>query len=380
MDYLFPTHIIFSLLAKFSSSHVVFPWLPSRCMHPQYRRALARVAVTPLPSKGCGYNGRCYSGQRSRRSRNISETSSALDTNTGHPQPCARSQSRPTGYRTGLLLQAYEILPSARRDMNPPKNSDTLPSYDWRTFAAPGAQLHYIRSEDVANERLARITSRPGPFTIGLDFEWRPNFIARRPENPIALIQVACDDEILLVQVSAMQGFPTKLRDLLESAKSTKVGVGIQYDCKKLWKDHRVSVGNCVDLALLARSVDAQWKGPYKAGIGLSRLAEMYLERKLPKGGIQTSDWEMELSTPQLEYAANDSHASLTIHRVLEQRALEISPVPEPEWFTFHGVRGVLRDNEGRPWFPYNPRYDPGPPSSSGDSDTGTAYASYPGS
>ena len=149
-----------------------------------------------------------------------------------------------------------------------------------------------------------------------------------------------------------------------------------------------MSVRNCVDLALLARSVDPRWKGPYKDGIGLSRLAETYLERKLPKGGIQRSNWDMELSTLQQECewhpflprekslvvptsdvrllcplfldAANDSHASLTIHRVLEQRAQEIDPVPEPEWFTFDSVQGILRDNEGRPWFPYNPRYDPG--------------------
>jgi hypothetical protein len=165
-----------------------------------------------------------------------------------------------------------------------------------------------------------------------------------------------------------------------------------------------VSVRNCVDWALLARSVDSQWKGPYKGGIGLSRLAETYLERKLPKGGIQRSNWEIELSTLQQECewhhpflprekslvptsdvrfgvhfldAANDSHASLTIHRVLEQRAQEIIPVPEPEWFTFDSVQGILRDNEGRPWFPYNPRYDPGLPCSPStvDSGTGTACA-----
>ena len=126
--------------------------------------------------------------------------------------------------------------------------------------------------------------------------------------------------------------FPTKLRDLLESSNSTKVGVGIQCkwasspfsyyrfgyrsdvrtrafiwvgkcldDCKKLWRDHRVSVRNCVDLALLARSVDKSWKGPYKGGIGLSRLAEIYLGRYLAKGDTQRSNWEMELSTRQQE-------------------------------------------------------------------------------
>jgi hypothetical protein len=135
--------------------------------------------------------------------------------------------------------------------MDLPANVAVTP-YDWRAFADPGVQLHYIRMEDTANERIARIASRPTPFTIGLDFEWRPTFVAGRPENPIALVQVACDDEILLVHVGAMQGnffhmssldfrryksliliksaFPTGLRDLLESTNSTKVGVGIQ--CK----------------------------------------------------------------------------------------------------------------------------------------------------
>jgi hypothetical protein len=173
-------------------------------MQPQYRRALARVAATPWPSRRCGYR-RCYGGQWACHTRGISETS-ASGTNTGHPQPCnrTRSQSRTTEYPTDLPLKTYAILTRTRRDMNPPKNTD-IPSYDWRTFA-PGTQLHYIRSEEVANDQIARIaSSHPGPFTIGLDFEWRPTFVARRPENPIALIQVACDDQILLVQVSAMQ-------------------------------------------------------------------------------------------------------------------------------------------------------------------------------
>jgi hypothetical protein len=80
-----------------------------------------------------------------------------------------------------------------------------LVTYDWRTFTA-NAQLHYTVTEETANECIARITSRASPVTIGLDFEWRPTFTPRLPENPIALVQLACDDEILLVHVSAMQG------------------------------------------------------------------------------------------------------------------------------------------------------------------------------
>jgi hypothetical protein len=52
-------------------------------------------------------------------------------------------------------------------------------------------------------------------------------------------------------------------------------------------------VRNCVDLALLARSVDARWKGPYKSSIGLSRLVKIYLDLNLLKGGVQKSNWEI---------------------------------------------------------------------------------------
>lgn len=84
-------------------------------------------------------------------------------------------------------------------------STNDLVTYDWRTFTANG-QLRYIVTEGTANECIARIASRPSPLTIGLDCEWRPTFTPRMPENPISLVQLACDDEILLVQVSAMQG------------------------------------------------------------------------------------------------------------------------------------------------------------------------------
>jgi exonuclease 3'-5' domain-containing protein 2 len=89
--------------------------------------------------------------------------------------------------------------------MELPAEFATFGLYDWKT-SAPNTQLHYIRTEDKANECIARVNSRPGPLTIGLDVEWRPNFAAGKPENPVALVQIACDDEILLVQVSAMRG------------------------------------------------------------------------------------------------------------------------------------------------------------------------------
>lgn len=71
-------------------------------------------------------------------------------------------------------------------------------------------------------------------------------------------------------------------------------------DCKKLWKDYGVNVRNCIDLGLLARTVDnAHWKGKYSSPIGLARLCETYHELSLAKGKVQRSNWEANLSTLQ---------------------------------------------------------------------------------
>jgi hypothetical protein len=212
------------------------------------------LAVTSRLSKVCG-GGTRHRVRLASHNRAFSGSCLALDINTSLARPCARHQDN-IAVRPAYLLQLQNnaLIDASSMDL---RNNVATTLYDWRAFAAPDARLHYIRTEDTANERLARIASRQTPFAIGLDFEWRPSFVSGRAENPIALVQVACDDEILLVQVSAMQGefflsfkscplrpqtlqvadidinkpaFPTKLRDLLESSNTTKVGVGIQ--CK----------------------------------------------------------------------------------------------------------------------------------------------------
>ena len=175
-------------------------------MRPEWR--IAYLAAKSRPPRGCssGSSGKSHSGHLASHSlshsRNFSGSCAALRTNTALPQPCAHRRNNTAKRPAHLFLQLINPL---ARDMDQPAIvANGL--YDWRTFAAPGAQLHYIRSEETANERIAGIASRSTPFVIGLDFEWRPTFVAGRPENPIALVQVACEDEILLVQVSAMRG------------------------------------------------------------------------------------------------------------------------------------------------------------------------------
>ena len=163
---------------------------------------IARLAVTPLSTRACGSK---KSGHMASHSRSFSGTCVALGTNTGHSRPRARHQDYIVGRPAYLLLQPNNVFLASAIRMNLPSDVATT-LYDWRAFALPGAQVHYIRTEDTANERITRLASRQTPFAIGLDCEWRPTFVSGRAENPIALVQVACDDEILLVHVSAIGG------------------------------------------------------------------------------------------------------------------------------------------------------------------------------
>lgn len=59
---------------------------------------------------------------------------------------------------------------------------------------------------------------------------------------------------------------------------------------------------NCVDLSLLARTVDNdRWKGKYNSSLGLARLIEIYEYRLLPKDKITRSNWEAALNPNQVE-------------------------------------------------------------------------------
>lgn len=274
--------------------------------------------------------------------------------------PSSRSVTQP------LLLTAFPPTARALSTMSTSKTAvtkqndrETYPLYSWNT-CSPSCRFSYITDLDVANWLLS--TLPPGP--VGFDLEWKPCYVKDQPENRVALIQLAAADCVLLLHVHRMRGVPYKIRDVLNGSQWTKVGVNIQYDCKKLHKDFSLHVRNCVDLSLMARSVDnARWKGRYTNPIGLARLLETYHGTTLSKGKVQRSNWELPLSPAQRNYAANDAHAAYTIYTRLQEMAQAMVPSPHPDWYSFSCVGGHMYDRLSHfAWTPTNPNYDPGPP------------------
>ncbi|KAL4244572.1 hypothetical protein ABKN59_009943 [Abortiporus biennis] len=255
------------------------------------------------------------------------------------------------------FYERYQIKEMEHKHNRQPEKN--LPKYSWQHIS-PDARLVYVTDLETAEKELAALS--PGP--LGFDLEWKPNYVKGERENPVALIQLASRDVILLIHLAHIQEIPRTLVEVLQDHRFLKVGAGIQGDCKKLWKDWSLAVHNCVDLSLLARSVDNdRWKGSYSNPIGLARMCEMYVEMTLTKGRITTSNWEMSLTQPQIAYAANDSHSGLSIYLALMELALKLTTPLEPAYYSFDSSHGIhYHPQSTELWRPHNPYYDPGPP------------------
>ena len=179
-------YYIYQLGPTLSHASKAVSFSPAKCMLSRCCRASTRLAVMSQPL------------------RTGSSRYSTVGGPKNYSQPSGLSKLEDLAGGCGARLGATVGVTGSGPQVAGGCTDDPI-LYDWRTFTA-NAQLQYIVTEGTANECIARIASRPSPVTIGLDMEWRPTFAPGRPENPIALVQLACDDEILLVQVSAMQG------------------------------------------------------------------------------------------------------------------------------------------------------------------------------
>lgn len=115
---------------------------------------------------------------------------------TVYPESVATLSSTTSATTSAGTTPAEEN--SAEEPKPPPR---VYPLYSWRT-QAPNTRLVYIRDLQTAETEVARL--KPGP--LGFDLEWKPNWQKGQQENPVALVQLASEDTVLLIQVSAIRG------------------------------------------------------------------------------------------------------------------------------------------------------------------------------
>ena len=115
----------------------------------------------------------------------------------GTPIQASSSQATPSTSAT--------VSPSVQLDNANAKSKPTPPKTHFQYYywyeQAPNTRLVYIRDHTQADLELAQL--KPG--LLGFDLEWKPVFVKGQKENPVALVQLAGEDTILLIQVSAME-------------------------------------------------------------------------------------------------------------------------------------------------------------------------------
>jgi len=147
-----------------------------------------------------------------------------------------------------------------------------------------------------------------GIDVVGFDTETKPVFVAGRPPNDVALVQLAARGLIVLVRLDLIGGMPDSLRRLLEDAAVLKCGVGCAGDEVTL---SRRCPGLDVQGSFLEIDKIAKAKFPNLKACGLRSLVAILAKKRMSKGQ-QTKNWEQPSYTPAMvRYAANDAAAGL---------------------------------------------------------------------
>ncbi|CAK9027944.1 Werner syndrome ATP-dependent helicase-like, partial [Durusdinium trenchii] len=147
------------------------------------------------------------------------------------------------------------------------------------------------------------------PLLVGLDFEWKPDKAGS--DNPIALMQFACWDTVLLLRTVGAAELPGWLRAFLESGEEIlKVVASFDLADKRKLKN---SFGwDFEEQAVKASYWDiAELAGAQGLPQGMLKMAQ-YFELPLQKlKSVGTSNWSAELTLEQRRYAADDAFFQL---------------------------------------------------------------------
>jgi len=196
------------------------------------------------------------------------------------------------------------------------------PMYSWSTIS-PQAEMRYIRDAAEADKEVQRLKE-----PLGFDMEWHSGTSFKGPQGKTAVIQICDDTRILIIQISAMSTFPSRLQKILESPHVMKMGVGVLGDGHKLRRDFGIVANGLLELGSFVKLVDPP--SIKKHMISLKNAVQEYTGYTLLKGVFEKSDWEAILSPEQLEYAANDAHAALFVFTALLERARAKGLVVKP--------------------------------------------------
>ncbi|PON89517.1 DNA polymerase [Trema orientale] len=146
-----------------------------------------------------------------------------------------------------------------------------------------------------------------GCKVVGVDCEWKPNYIKGSKPNKVSIMQIASDKMVFILDlIKLFEDVPDILDNcltrILQSPRILKLGYNFQCDIKQL--AHSYEELRCFKQYEMLLDIQNVFKEPRG---GLSGLAQKILGAGLNKTR-RNSNWEQRPLTPnQLEYAALDA-------------------------------------------------------------------------
>lgn len=147
---------------------------------------------------------------------------------------------------------------------------------------------------------------------LGFDTESKPTFQKGETSTGPHLIQLSTDDVAYLFQVGAQPApaLLAALKQVLESAHTTKVGFGLSDDVKRLRIKLGIESAQVLDLSVALR-------GGQRNDLGAKTAVAKFFGLRLQKSKkISTTNWaSARLSERQILYAADDAQVALRVYR-----------------------------------------------------------------
>jgi ribonuclease D len=114
---------------------------------------------------------------------------------------------------------------------------------------------------------------------------------------------------------TATPGVLPFLQAVIESDEIVKVGFGLASDRPQIQRRLGLRLGRSIDLSHLVKRLG------FKDAVGLKVAVAVVLGQRFIKSKkATTSNWANPTLTPQqLQYAANDAHASLLVYKALNE-------------------------------------------------------------
>ncbi|WP_343623932.1 3'-5' exonuclease [Roseateles puraquae] len=177
--------------------------------------------------------------------------------------------------------------------------------------ALPPQAIQLLRTPDQLAAAEAELRAA---VHIGFDTESKPVFVAGAPQTGPEVIQFATTERAYIVQ-TATPGVLPFLQAVIESDEIVKVGFGLASDRPQIQRKLGLRLGRSIDLSHLVKRLG------FKDAVGLKVAVAVVLGQRFIKSKkATTSNWANPTLTPQqLQYAANDAHASLLVYKALNE-------------------------------------------------------------